>query len=371
MKVRIERDVLADGVAWAARALPSRPSIPTLSGLLLDSSSGELTLAGFDLENAASADVDASVDEPGKVLVSGRLLADISKSLPNQPVVIATDGTRVELRCGRSSFVLPTLPVDEYPALPAMPEPVGVIGGHDFASAVAQVAIAAGRDDTLPMLLGVRVEISDSKVTLAATDRYRLAVREFNWRPTQPGFEGAALVPAKVLADTAKLLAGAQEVSVAYASGESADGLMGFSGDGRNTTTRLLDGEFPKYRQLLPDDSSTVSTVATAGLVEAVKRVALVAERNTPVRLTFTSDEVSLQAGSGDEAQATEALECVTDGDPIEIAFNPQYLLDGLGAVDSTEVKISFTGSTRPAVLTPGSGPESYKYLLMPVRLSS
>jgi DNA polymerase III subunit beta len=263
--------------------------------------------------------------------------------------------------------------------LPEMPNPVGSLSGAQFAAAVSQVAIAAGRDDTLPMLLGVRVEITDSRVTMAATDRYRLAVREFDWRPDQPGFEGAALVPAKVLADTAKLLAGAETVSVAYSPGSAGEGLMGFEGDGRRTTTRLLDGEFPKYRQLLPAESTTVSIVQKAALVEAVKRVSLVAERNTPVRLTFGSEELALQAGSGDEARANEALECQTDGETIEIAFNPHYLLDGLGAIESDHVRVAFTGSTRPAVLSAsGDGKsvsvmsaEDYKYLLMPVRLSS
>ncbi len=371
VKLRVERDVLADGVAWAARALPSRPSIPTLSGLLIAADGENLTLSGFDMENAARVQVPASVDEPGRVLVSGRLLADISRSLPPQPIVIATEGSRVEVQCGRSSFVLPTLPVDEYPMLPEMPEPVGTVPGSEFATAVGQVAIAAGRDDTLPMLLGVRIEINDSRVTLAATDRYRLAVREFNWTPEQDGFEGAALVPARILADTAKLLAGAKSVAVAYAPGSAGEGLMGFEGDGRRTTTRLLDGEFPKYRQLLPEESSTESIIEKAALMEAVKRVSLVAERNTPVRLNFRDDEVSLQAGSGDEAQASESLEAMLNGDAIEIAFNPQYLLDGLGVINDNQVRVSFTGSTRPAVLTAKSAAEGYKYLLMPVRLSS
>lgn len=373
MKFRVERDVFADGVAWAARALPSRPSVPTLSGLLISSDTQQLTFSGFDLENAAQVQVDANIDEPGRVLVSGRLLADISRSLPAQPVVMATEGSRFEIRCGRSAFVLPTLPVDEYPVLPDMPDPVGSVSGSQFAAAVAQVAVAAGRDDTLPMLLGVRVEINDSQVTLAATDRYRLAVREFTWRPDQPGFEGATLVPARILADTGKLLAAAKEVSVAYAPNSSGEGLMGFEGDGRRTTTRLLDGEFPNYRKLLPHDASTIAKIETGALIEAVKRVSLVAERNTPVRLRFSGDEVSLQAGSGDEAQATESLEAEINGDAIEIAFNPQYLLDGLSVVGSPTARISFTGPTRPAVLTPGAADsaEIYKYLLMPVRLSS
>ncbi len=376
MKFRVERDVLAEGVMWAARALPTRPSIPTLSGLLLSAESTEscdVVLSGFDMETAARIQIDAHIEQPGRVLVSGRLLADIARSLPPQPVVFSVEGNRALVQCGRSSFELPTLPVAEYPVLPDMPNPVGIVGGAEFAAAVAQVAVAAGRDDTLPMLMGIRIEINNDIVTMAATDRYRLAVRELTWKPEQANFERTALVPARTLTETAKLLASAGSISVAYTTGGAGDGLMGFEGDGRRTTTRLLDGDFPKYRQLLPDYYSTVATIDTASLVEAVKRVALVAERNTPVRLAFSAGEVSLQAGSGDEAQATESVECHLPGDPIEIAFNPQYLLDGLGAVDAPEVDLSFTGPTRPAVLTrSGSGdtPE-YKYLLMPVRLSS
>lgn len=371
MKFRVDRDVLADGVAWSARALPNRPSVPTLAGLLIAADGHDLTLSGSDYEQSAQVLVDATVDEPGRVLVSGRLLADISRSLPNQPVQFVTEGSRVELTCGRSRFVLPTLPVEEYPALPAMPEPIGVVGGDVFAAAVSQVAIAAGRDDTLPMLLGVRVEVNDTRVTLAATDRYRLAVSEFTWRPTQPGFESAALVPAKILADTAKQLSGAAEVSVAYSPSGPGEGLMGFSGDGRLTTSRLLDGDFPKYRQLLPKDYETTATVVKSELVEAVKRVSLVAQRNTPVLLNFTDEQVELKAGSADDAEAVENIEAATIGPEIKIAFNPQYLLDGLGAITTSEVRFSFTNSTRPAVLNPvGTESNDYTYLLMPVRLS-
>jgi DNA polymerase-3 subunit beta len=263
--------------------------------------------------------------------------------------------------------------VDDYPALPAMPSSSGAVPGAVFAHAVAQVAIAAGRDDTLPTLTGVRVEILDTTITLAATDRYRLAVREFPWAPASPGMDVQALVPARTLADTAKSLASCDEVHLALAASGASDGLMGFEGAGRRTTTRLLDGEFPKYRALLPAESSTTANVDTASLVDAVKRVSLVAERNTPVRLLFADGEVELRAGTGDEAQATESLECTVEGAAIEIAFNPTYLLDGLGALDDATTRLSFTTSTRPAVLTGGSNSDSpsYRYLLMPVRLSS
>ena len=375
MKFRVERDALAEAVAWAARSLPARPTVPVLAGLLLETTADGLVLSSFDYEVSGRVDIDADVQDQGRALVSGRLLAEITRSLPPLPVQVTTDGAKVVLTCGSARFTLMTLPVDDYPTLPAMPSGSGSVPGAIFASAVAQVAIAAGRDDTLPTLTGVRVEIEGDTLTLAATDRYRLAVRELAWSPEQSGLSSTALVPARTLADTAKALAGAGEVTVALAGTEGTETLMGFAGGGRRTTTRLIDGEFPKYRALLPSESATLAAVETAPFVEAVKRVALVAERNTPVRLSFTSGEVVLDASSGDEAAASEAVEAIVDGEDISIAFNPQYLLDGLGAVDSAWVQIAFTTSTKPAVITGKSDAaaaanESYRYLLMPVRIS-
>jgi DNA polymerase-3 subunit beta len=244
---------------------------------------------------------------------------------------------------------------------------------------VGQVAVAAGRDDTLPVLTGVRVEIEGETVTLAATDRYRLAIRELTWKPEQGGLSAVALVPARTLAETAKALAASGDVTIALAaSGGVGDGLMGFEGGGRQTTTRLLEGEFPKYRSLLPSESGSVATVETAPFVEAVKRVALVAERNTPIRLAFSAGEVVLEAGAGDEAQASEAMPANLTGDEISIAFNPGYLLDGLGAIAASHAQLAFTTPSKPAVITPGpsegsgdSEPDAdYRYLIMPVRLS-
>ena len=375
MKFRVERDVLAEAVAWAARSLPARPTVPVLAGLLLEATADGLVLSGFDYEVSGRVDLDADVQDEGRVLVSGRLLADITRALPAQPVQVTTDGAKVVVTCGSARFTLMTLPVDDYPTLPAMPSGSGTVASGVFATAVAQVAIAAGRDDTLPTLTGVRVEIEGDTVTLAATDRYRLAVRELPWTPETSGLSATALVPARTLADTAKALAGAGEVLVALSGGEGGETLIGFEGDGRRTTTRLIDGEFPKYRALLPNESATLATIETAAFVEAVKRVALVAERNTPVRLSFSDGQVVLDASSGDEAAASESVETSLTGDDISIAFNPQYLLDGLGAVDSPWVQLAFTTSTKPAVLTgkkdaDADADESYRYLLMPVRIS-
>lgn len=373
MKIRVERDTLADAVAWAARTLPSRPPLPVLACLVLTATESGLTLSSFDYEVSSRVEVGADLDEAGVVLVPGRLLADIARSLPAAPVTVQSDGTRLAITCGRSSFRLPTLPVEDYPSLPPMPASSGSISGASFAAAVAQVAVAAGRDDTLPTLTGIRMEFDGSTITLAATDRYRLAVREFTWDPASPDVSAQILVPARTLADTAKSLAGVDEVVIALASGGSGDGLVGFEGDSRRTTTRLLDGEFPKYRSLLPSESSAVATIETAELIETVKRVALVAERNTPVRLAFDGSEVTVRAGAGDDAQADEAVECSLEGDPIDIAFNPSYLLDGLTAVGAATTRFSFTQATRPAVLTAVSESDQapdYRYLLMPVRLT-
>ena len=375
MKFRVERDVLAEAVAWAARSLPARPPVPVLAGLMLDARDGRLVLSSFDYEVSARVEVAAEIAEPGVALVSGRLLADISRSLPGRPVEVSTDAAKVVVTCGSSRFTLLTLPVEEYPALPEMPGASGSLRGDVFAAAVSQVAVAAGRDDTLPVLTGVRLEIEGEKITMAATDRYRLAVRDLAWTPEQSGLSAVALVPARTLSDTAKALAAADKVTVALASATGGEGLVGFEGGGRRTTSRLLDGEFPKYKSLLPSESASVATVDTASLVESVRRVALVAERNTPIRLSFTAGELTLEAGTGDEAQASESLDAALDGDDISIAFNPAYLLDGLGALDAPHAELRFTSSTRPAVLAgketaEDTAGDDYRYLLMPVRLS-
>ncbi|GAA3079428.1 DNA polymerase-3 subunit beta [Kribbella aluminosa] len=381
MKFRVERDVLAESVAWAARSLPSRPSVPILAGLLVEAEDGQITLSGFDYETSVRVTVPAQVADPGKCLISGRLVADISKSLPNQPVDIAVDGAKVQVTCGSSRFTLQTLPTEEYPALPTLPAASGTVKADVFAQAVSQVVTAAGREDTLPVLTGVRVEIEGSTISLLATDRYRLAIRELEWNPESPDASAAALVPARVLSETAKAMTGS-DVTVSLAAPGTGDGIVGFegqvSGGNRRATTRLLDGEFPKVRGIIPNDASIATRVRidTASLVEAVKRVALVAERNAPVRLTFEEDSVTLDAGSGDEAQASESLEARVVGDPVTVGFNPTYLLDGLGAIGTPVAHLAFTQATKPAELTgvrdfDGEPISEFRYVLMPVRLNS
>ncbi|MBW0016615.1 MAG: DNA polymerase III subunit beta [Mycobacterium sp.] len=385
LKFRLVRESFADAVSWVAKNLPTRPAVPVLSGVLLTGSDDGLTISGFDYEVSAEAQVAAEIACPGSVLVSGRLLSDITRALPDKPVDLAVDGNRVALTCGSARFSLPTLAVEDYPTLPTLPEETGSLPADLFAEAIGQVAIAAGRDDTLPMLTGIRVEIAGETVVLAATDRFRLAVRELTWSAASPDIEASVLVPAKTLAEAAKAGADGSEVrlSLGAGTGVGKDGLLGIRGNGKCSTTRLLDAEFPKFRQLLPAEHTAVATINVAELTEAIKLVALVADRGAQVRMEFGDNMLRLSAGADDVGRAEEDLPVDYAGEPLTIAFNPTYLTDGLSSVHSERVSFGFTTPGKPALLRPASDDDShttgggpfpslatdYVYLLMPVRL--
>ena len=386
LKFRLAREDFADAVAWVAKNLPTRPTAPVLAGVLLTGSDDGLMISGFDYEVSAEVRVAAEIASPGTVLVSGRLLSDITKALPAKPVEVSVEGTRVALTCGSARFSLPTMAVEDYPTLPTLPEETGVISADLFGEAIGQVAVAAGRDDTLPMLTGIRVEIDGETVVLAATDRFRLAVRELKWSTTSADVEAAVLVPAKTLAEAAKTGAAGTDVHLSLGAGAAVgkEGLLGIRSDGKRSTTRLLDAEFPKFRQLLPVEHTAMANVGVAELIEAIKRVALVADRGAQVRMEFGDNGLRLSASADNVGRAEEDLLVEFAGEPLTIAFNPTYLTDGLGSLHSEKVSFGFTTPSRPAVLRPiigddadvpqGSGPfpaleTEYVYLLMPVRL--
>lgn len=347
-----------------------------LLGIVVEVEDNQVFLSGSDLETSSKANFSAEINTNGKVLVPGRLLAEISRSLPSKPVTVQLDGSRVIVTSGSAKFTLPTLPLNDYPNLPELPETTGIIPSDVFANAVAQVAIAAGRDDSLPTLTGVHVEINQDIITLAATDRYRLAVREVQWQATQPNLETSALLRARTLAEAAKSLTGTKNIFISFAPAASHDRLAGFAGDGKSMTSRMLDGTFPPYRHLLPQDVTTTAVVEVSPFLDSVHRVALVADKTVPLRLSFTETLLELEAGAGEEAQATETLEILLTGEPITIAFNPTFLADGLQAIGTPFVQISFTGSNKPAILAgkadrDGEVIENYRYLLMPMRYAS
>jgi len=389
MKFRVARDDLADAVAWVAKSLPTRPPVPVLGGILLEVRGSTLTVAGFDYEVSTRAEIsvdtvdaldDDAAGEPSadRVLVSGRLLAEITRALPAKPVDFSVDGPRVTIVGGSARFTLPTMPVEDYPPLPEMPGASGTVDAATFAEAVAQTAIAAGRDDTLPMLTGIRVEIEGDRLTLAATDRFRLAVRELQWSPDAPDVSTAVLVPARTLADAAKTLGGASDVTISLG-----EGLLGLQAAGRRTTVRLLDVEFVKYRSLLPTTHTTTVDVPVSELGDSIKRVSLVTDRGHHLRMQITDGSLTLTAGGDDEGRAEEELQVDADGAELLIAFNPSYLLDGLGVLRSNTVRLAFTTPSRPALLLPVTGDEAgsaesdgaateapaYRYLVMPARL--
>jgi DNA polymerase-3 subunit beta len=375
MKFSVDSASLTDSVNWVSRSLSTRPIMTALLGIVIDAQK-DVTLSASDLETSAKSSFTAEIKEPGRVLVPGRLLTEISKALPNKTVTFQLDGTRVLVTAGSAKFTLPTLPLNEYPNLPNLPETSGTIASELFATAVNQVAVAAGRDDSLPTLTGIHIDITKEIITLAATDRYRLAVREINWTPNDPELTTTALLRARTLADAARTIANTKSVSIAIAPTSSNERLVGFASEAKTMTSRQLDGSFPPYRHLLPSETSANAVIEVAKLLDSVRRVALVTDKTVPLRLKFNNNTLQLEAGAGDEAQATEELEIIYTGEAIDIAFNPTFLTDGLSALGTAYVNIAFTGSNKPAMLTGKSKPDSgtdtsFRYLLMPMRYAS
>ncbi|WP_341728689.1 DNA polymerase III subunit beta [Brooklawnia sp.] len=384
MKIRMERDVMAEAVAWAARSLPSRPSVPILAGLLIKTDATGVTMSSFDYETSAQVQVEAQVIDEGEALVSGKLLAEIARSLPNRPVDFTSDATRAQLVCGSARFTLQLLPVAEYPQLPDMPTAAGVVGSSEFAQAINQVVVAAGRDELLPVFTGVRLEIKDDVLSLLATDRYRMALKELPWTPVSSTAQGAALVPARVLSEAARSMSSGEQITLALTNGEAGEGLIGLEGSGsgacRQLTTRLLGGEFPKVRHLMDIQPTITVRCKTEDIIASVKRVSLVAERNSPLRMLIGDEQIALEAASGDQAQASEAvvaqIENLVGGEPTLSAagFNPHYLSDALNAIDSPYVHFSFTAPGKPCLVRgldeiDGDPKGDYRHVIMLMRL--
>ena len=385
---RVVRDDLANAVAWVDRNLPTKFTQPVLRAMLITADDNGLEFAGFDYEVSTRVRVAAEIGDQGRIAVAGKLISEIVSNLPNKPVELRVEGSKALLSCGSSRFELPLIPLDDYPQIPTLPEVTGTINPALFTEAVTQVATAAGKDDTLPMLTGVHMEIEGNQVKLAATDRFRLALRTFEWDPASPDVEAKLLVPAKTLLDNARTLDQSvnNPVEIAVGTGEQigAAGLFGIHTDSRETTTRMLDADFPNIQPLLPKTHTSVASVEIAPLQEAIRRVSLVTERNAQIRMQFTEGELILSAGGLDSGHAEERLPCAFAGkDELVIAFNPGYLRDGLSVIHTNRVVFGFTEPSRPAILVPdpeelpqadedGTFPTpetEFTYLLMPVRL--
>lgn len=375
MKFRISRDAFSDAVQWTSRAVHQRPPIPILGAVHLIAGDGELELSSYDYDVSARSRVEAQVDEAGEALVSGRMLGDIAKALPNEDLTVELKEGHLSVRSRRTSYSLNTMALEDYPQLPSLPESQGTIDAQQFSNAISQVVIATSKDDTLPLLTGVRVEIEGPKITLLATDRYRLAQRDILWNPKDIEMSTQLLVKARTLADVARNLTTAGDVDLclnADAVGERS-AIIGFTAGEREATSALLDGDYPPVRKLFPEETPLEYACNRAELLEAVKRVSLVVERKTPVHLTFADGELQLEAGQAESAQAKEFVSLVSEAEELKTAFNPAFLQDGLAALDTEFVRFGFVHATKAAVMMgqpeeDGPADDSFKYLLMPIR---
>ena len=373
MKFQVNKDVLNEAVSFAVRLLPQRTTLPILSGILIEADANALRLSVFDYDTSAQVEIAAKVDEAGRVLVSGRLMAEIVSKLPNAAVDFSTDGSKVQVNCGSAKFSLLTMPIDEYPSLPEIPATTGSVSGEAFSAAISQIAVAASREDVTPVLTTVLLETTKDSISLVATDRYRVAVQDIAWKSN--GGEKSALIPAKTLQEIAKTFANQGEIAISINPSDEKD-LIAFKANNRSVTSRLIKGNFPAVKTLFPEKIENFAILNTQDLLDSTKRVSLVLERESPIKFTFSSATLNLEAAGGETAQASESIDVQLTGGDAVVSLKPQFLIDGLAGVKTEYVKIGFTNSDNPnrpspVLITNHSTKEKesndgYMYLLQP-----
>ena len=373
MKFSVNRDALSEAVSFVSRLLPQKAPMLILTGILIEADANALRLSVFDYEVSAQVEIVAKVETSGRILVSGRLLNEIANKLPNAPVEVSLDGSKVEVKCGSAKFNLSTMPIETYPPLPELPNVVGTVSGEDFHDAVSQVLPAVSKEDVTPQLSGVLIEGNEKALTLLATDRYRVAMRDVSWKGAA-GSEITPLVPSRILSEVAKTFAHQGEIQISVGGGEKE--IIGFSANNRSVTTLLLKGSFPPVRSLFPSDVADFAIVNTHDLIDSARRVGLVLEREAPIKFDFAGSSVTLDASGNETAQASESVDVELTGKEIVVSLKPQFLIDGLSAVHSEFVKLAFTASNDPnkpgPVLISSHGSkektdsDTFRYLLQP-----
>ena len=381
MKFRCEKDDLLESVLFATRAISNRATLPVLSGLRIEAiDSGEVRIAATDLELTIETSFKAGVDEPGKAIVPGRLFGEMTRNLGSGQVSLMSGDGEMEIGSGRGQFRVKSLATDDYPALPGEDrgsdaEVIRVqLTGGELATALAQVVKSASTDESRQVLTGVLWEIGSDSLTLAATDSYRLAVRDLqvSGGPTETR---KVILPARALSELARVL---QAGGGSTLTTEVRENLISFrltpaaqegAGAGDSViSSRFIEGEFPNYRQLLPSGYTNKLTVEREALLEVVRRVGLLAQNNLPVKLQLGS-ELEISAHTPDVGEGQEVLDATYEGEPLVIAFNPQFLVDGASAIQQANIRLEAGDGLKPAILK-GEDDNSFTYLLMPVRLS-
>ena len=374
MKVEVNSGALADAVAWTTRVIDARPSNPILAGIRLEAADGALRLSAFNYEISARDHIEAGVDESGSILVLGKLLADITKSLPSEKTYLSANSTTLTITSGKSTFTMQLMPNAEYPDLPSMPGMLGQVDAPTFVQAVSQACVAVSREENRPVLTGVRMQFDGDKVVLTSTDRFRLARATFSWSPQDPTVHTTTLVRGSLLRDVSRSLDERQNLTLDFDTENPS--LLGFDNAGRSSTSQLIDGEFPAVDRLFADDYPIQAVIDKQSLIGAIKRVALVAERDAPIRMVFSGQELTLSAGAVDEAQAKEIIDVDMDGDDITVAFNPSYLIEGLSAISEPYVRMKLTTAVKPVEFNGQQEADfdesmDYRYLLVPMRFNN
>lgn len=374
MKVEINSQALADAVAWTTRVIDARPATPILAGIRLEAIDGTLQLSAFNYAISARHHIEAGIDEAGTALVLGKLLADITKSLPSEKTYLSTDGSTMTITSGKSTFTMQLMPDNEYPDLPVVPAKLGQVDSPTFMQAVNQASVAVSREENRPVLTGIHVQFQGDKVIMSSTDRFRLSRSSFTWTPENPDINTTALVRGALLRDVARSLDEHQNIVLDF--DPESPSLLGFGNAGRVSTSQLIDGEFPAVDRLYADEYPIHAIIDKQSLIGAIKRVSLVAERNAPIRMAFAGQELTLSAGTADEAQAKEIIDIDMDGDDITVAFNPSYLIEGLSAISEPFVRMKMTTAVKPVEFNGQQEADSdesmdYRYLLVPMRFNS
>ncbi|MCB0864230.1 MAG: DNA polymerase III subunit beta [Solirubrobacterales bacterium] len=367
MQLKAERDPLLDGLQTAARALSTRTTLPSLGGIMLIAAGGKLTARATDSELAVSVEVDAEVEGEGQLLLPGRLLADVARALPQGPVTISERSAEhdVEIKAGTAQFHLRLLDAEDFPRLPELEGETITMPAPALAETVERVARAASRDEVRPILTGIMVSVEGNSLTMVATDSYRLSVKrtELADAVAEP-FE--ANVPARAMRELARVVSqgGVEEVQVAMPGNQ-----IVFGAGGVTLSSRLIDGQFPNYRQLLPDAFDHDVKLPRGELLDVTRRIRYLAQRNAPLKMAFAEGELTVAAETPEIGDASESMPCAFSGEAMEIAFNPQFFIEGVESVETEEVVLRLTSPLRPGLLQP-AGSEDFSYLVMPIRLT-
>lgn len=371
MKIEVNSSDFAEAVSWAAQIIPSRPTTPILAGIKIEASEGQLQLSTFDYDQSARLVIAAQVDEPGIVIVHGKLLSDIARNLPGENASLETSGTRLHITSGKSSFQLQLMPQEDYPQLPSVPTTIGRVDGKTFIDAINQANVSIARDQNRPVLTGIHIQINGETVTLSSTDRFRLSRTTFTWSPASSDVQADVIVRGEILRAVVRSVDAAQNVTFGMDEGGK---LISFDNAGKVMTVQLTEGQFPAVDRLFADEYPIEAVLDRRELMSAISRAALVTEHNAAIRLEFENNQVSISAGTADESQAHESLNCNLTGEPITVAFNPTYLKDGLSVIPEPYVRMRMQTSVKAVEfngqqeMDDDTASLAFRYLLVPMR---